>query len=126
MAEIMVDYQPSLQHEIRMQVYKHPIETIRFLKNQDMRFYKYVLPLLSEKKYLMQSFLYQEGEIPKHVIMILKGKVLNMTTCKLMSEGNLGMFYLLICFSRRSGHYQKQKKAGNTHCSCRLNLHINR
>ena len=49
----------------------------------------HVLPLLVEHKFPIQTFLYKEGQIAKFVYMIVEGKALNMTTCKLMSEGHL-------------------------------------
>ena len=72
-----------------MQINQKAIDIVKFLNNRDKDFYAWILPFLSSHKFPIQSFLYKEGQIATHVYMIVEGKALNMTTRKLISEGNL-------------------------------------
>jgi hypothetical protein len=93
--EILDQYAASIQHEVRMNVNKQSITVVKFLRKREYEFYVYVLPLFQEHKFPMQTFLYKEDQIAKFVYMIVEGKALNMTTCKLMSEGIIISYFII-------------------------------
>jgi hypothetical protein len=87
--ELLPSFPPSVQHEVRLEIYKSHIESVPFLISRCSKFYVEILPLLILHTYLKQSFLFKESQIAKFAIILVKGKALNMTLRTIIKEGTM-------------------------------------